>query len=64
MVHERTAKGKEHYLEELKEMVQEGKEPKEKVFAVFCHRHGVSIDQCKKYYDELITKGDLKEKRS
>jgi hypothetical protein len=46
----------EHYLEELKEMIQDKKMPKEKVFAVFCQRHGVSMDQCKEYYDKLVTK--------
>lgn len=54
--------GKKHYLNELKEMLQEGKEPKEKVFAVFCHRHGVSMDECKMYYDQLTAEGAVKEK--
>ncbi len=56
------AKGEKHYLEELKEMIQESNGPKEKVFAIFCHRHGVSIDQCKIYYDQLVSKGEVKEK--
>jgi hypothetical protein len=59
---EKAAKGENHYLKELKEMVQESKMPKEKVFAVFCHRHGVSMDQCKKYYDELVKRGEIKSK--
>jgi len=59
---EKMANGKKHYLNELKEMLQEGKEPKDKVFAVFCQRHGVSMDQCKKYYNELTAKGEVKEK--
>jgi hypothetical protein len=57
-----SAIGEKHYLKELKEMIQEGKEPKEKVFAVFCQRHGVSMDQCRVYYDKLVTKGEIKEK--
>ena len=54
---------KEH-LDELKEMVQERKEtePVEKVLTFFCHRHGISMDQCKKYYDQLVSNGDIKEK--
>ncbi len=49
-----------HYLEELKEMIQDKKMPKEKVFAVFCQRHGISMDQCKEYYDKLVTKDEIK----
>jgi hypothetical protein len=58
---EEIANKKKHHLSELKEMIQEGKMPKDKVFAVFCHRHGVSINQCGEYYDELIEKGEIKE---
>ena len=54
-------KGKEHHLSELKEMIQETKEPKEKVLAVFCQRHGVSMDQCRAYYDQLLAEGKIKE---
>jgi hypothetical protein len=57
---EKTPKGEKHYIKELKEMLQEGKEPKEKVLAVFCQRHGISMDQCRKYYDELMAKGEAK----
>ncbi len=56
------SKEREHYLEELRKMVKEEKGPKEKVFAVFCQRHGVPLDQCKGYYDELMAKGEIKEK--
>ena len=51
-----TAKGEKHYLKELKEMVRQQKkagEPAEKVFPVFCHRHGISMDECRKYYDKI-----------
>jgi hypothetical protein len=57
---EKTPKGEKHYIKELKEMLQEGKEPREKVLAVFCPRHGISMDQCRKYYDELMAKGEPK----
>ena len=55
-------KQKTHYLNELREMIQEGKEPMEKVFAVFCQRHGVPLDECKKYYDTLVAEGKVKQK--
>ena len=45
---------KEHYLGELKMMLQEGKEPKEKVLAVFCQRHGIPMEECRRYYNELL----------
>jgi hypothetical protein len=48
------AKGKKHYLEELKQMLKErGKEPEEKVMAIFCQRHGISLEECRKYRDKL-----------
>jgi hypothetical protein len=53
--------GEKHFVKELKEQLQESKEPKEKVFAVFCNRHGISMDECKKYYDQLASKGEIKE---
>ena len=59
-----SAIGKKHHLKELKEMLQE-KEPSEpigKVLATFCHRHGVPMDQCRKYYYELVAKGEIDEK--
>ena len=51
-----------NHLKELKEMIKEtkGKEPADKVMANFCHRHGVSMDTCKKYYDKLVAEGDIK----
>ena len=59
---EENASGKEHYLKELKEMIDEGKDPKDKIFAVFCQRHGISINECKKYYNELVRDGKSKKK--
>ena len=54
---------KEH-IQELKEMVQEKKpgEPMEEVLAKFCERHAVSLETCKKHYDRLVEKGEVKEK--
>ncbi len=55
-------KGEKHYLNELKEMIRDAKEPKEEVFATFCHRHGISLTQCRKYYEKLVSQGEIKEK--
>ena len=60
----KTIKRDKEHLEELKEMVQgrKEKEPVEKVLTMFCHRHGISMDQCKKYYDQLVANGEIEEK--
>ncbi len=52
---------KEH-IEELKEMIQDKKpnDPVEKVLTVFCERHAVSMDTCKKYYDQIVTQSKNK----
>jgi hypothetical protein len=52
------------HIKELMEMIQEKKpkEPVEKVLVKFCERHAVSLDTCKKYYDELVAEGKVKEK--
>ena len=54
-------KDKEH-VQELKEMIQQKqpKEPVEKVLAVFCERHAVSMNTCRKYYKHLVEKGEVK----
>ena len=57
---EKMSKGKKHYVEELKEMLQESKEPKDEVLAVFCERHGISMDECRKYYAEVTSKQETK----
>ncbi|MCW4017710.1 MAG: hypothetical protein NWF00_03390 [Candidatus Bathyarchaeota archaeon] len=51
------------HLTELKELVreQQGKASKEKILAIFCQRHGVSVEQCQKYYDQLVADGEIKE---
>ena len=55
---------KKHKIQELKEMVQERKhgEPVEKVLTLYCERHGISMDVCRVYYDQLVKKGEIKEK--
>jgi hypothetical protein len=52
------------HAKELKEMIQENKskEPLEKVISMFCTRHGLSMDTCRKYYSEMLAKGEIKEK--
>jgi hypothetical protein len=51
-------------VEELKGMIQEKEpgEPVEKVLVNFCSRHAVSMETCKKYYDRMVAKGEIKEK--
>jgi hypothetical protein len=53
---------KEH-VQELKAMVKERdpKEPVEKVLVKFCERHAVSLDACRKYYERMVEKGEVKE---
>ncbi len=58
---DKIARGQNHYLKELEDMVKEGKMPKEKVLAVFCQRHGIPMDKCKKLYDELAKKEKTEE---
>ena len=54
---------KEH-LDELKEMVNERKkgESAEEILTFFCHRHGIDMAQCRKYYDQLVANGEIKGK--
>jgi hypothetical protein len=58
-----SAKVEKNKLEELKQMIKE-KEPDEsaeKVLAVFCERHGISMGTCRYYYNLLVEKGEIKE---
>lgn len=52
------------HIQELKKMIQEKepKEPVEKVLVKFCERHAVSLDTCRKHYEKLVAKGEVKEK--
>jgi predicted solute-binding protein len=54
---------KEHE-QELLEMVKEKKKNQsaENVLSVFCQRHGLSLETCRLYYDELVAKGEIKKK--
>jgi hypothetical protein len=50
-------------IRKLKEMIQE-KEPDENVEQVlvkFCARSGVSLDTCRRYYQELVESGEINE---
>ncbi len=53
-----------HKIDELRQMVQEKtpNQPVEKVLAVFCERHGVTMGTCRYYYNLLLEKGEIKEK--
>jgi len=57
------AQGKKHYADELKEMIQErgASESVDEVLAVFCQRHGISLEECKKYHDQVAAELDEKE---
>ncbi|HLN45334.1 MAG TPA: hypothetical protein VK209_06470 [Candidatus Sulfotelmatobacter sp.] len=50
-------------IRELKEMIQQKPkdEPVEKVLVNFCERHAVTLGTCRKYYELLVEKGDIKE---
>lgn len=49
-------------IKELKEMIQEKKpdEPVEKVLVNFCSRHAVSMKTCRKYYERMVEKGEVR----
>lgn len=53
-----------HAKETLKEMIEDRKhgEPVEKVLTTFCQRYSVTMATCKSFYDELVAKGEIKEK--
>ncbi|MGE5637265.1 MAG: hypothetical protein ACM3WQ_01045 [Chloroflexota bacterium] len=50
-------------IRELKEMIQQKPkdEPVEKVLVNFCERHAITLGTCRKYYERLVEKGDIKE---
>jgi hypothetical protein len=52
-----------HKVKELKEMLQNKKpsEPTEKVLAVFCERHSISLNTCRIFYNQLVENGEIKE---
>jgi len=53
-----------HSKDDLKEMIAQRKpgQPIEEVLAIFCQRYGLTMDACRNYYDELVQKGEIKEK--
>jgi len=61
-----TEKMDKEHVQELKEMVLEKKprEPVEKVLAKFCSRHGVSLETCRIHYNNLVEKGEIKEREA
>lgn len=50
-----------HSKEALKEMLAQRKrdQPVEEVLAIFCERYGLSLSECRSYYDELVKKGEI-----
>jgi hypothetical protein len=57
-------KPENEHKQELQEMVNQKKpnQPVEQVLAVFCQRHGVTMDTCRVYYKQLVKEGKVKEK--
>ena len=53
-------------IKELKEMIEEKpiEEPVEKVLVKFCERHAVTLGTCRKYYQRLVEKGEVKNEQS
>ena len=52
----------EHSLNALREMLRDRKdEPAGEVLAVFCERYGLSIEECRRFYDMLVERGEIKE---
>ena len=53
-----------HKIQELREMVKEKNpnQPVEKVLAIFCERHSLTMSTCRYYYNVLVENGDIKEK--
>ncbi len=53
-----------HMIEELKEMVKakSSDQPVEEVLTVFCARHSLTMESCRYYYNQLVDKGEIKEK--
>ncbi len=49
-------------IQELKDMIREkpAGAPVEKVLVDFCERHAVSLGACRKYYELLVEKGEVK----
>ena len=57
-----TKKNDKEHLKELRAMIIEKKttEPLEEVLTKFCARHGVSMNTCRVYYDQLKDKSEVK----
>jgi hypothetical protein len=55
---------KQHKIQELKDMIKNRKpdEPIEEILTIYCQRHGISVEACRTYYDQLLRKGEIKEK--
>lgn len=55
---------KPHLDEHLKLMMSEKSknEPVEKLLTIFCHRHSISMAECREMYDKLVKQGQIKQK--
>ena len=55
---------KQHKAQELKDMIKNRKKDEsiEEVLVVYCQRHGISVDDCRIYYDQLVKAGEINKK--
>lgn len=55
---------KKHKIQELTDMLNDRKpnESVEEVLVTYCQRHGISLDDCRNYYNQLAKEGKIKEK--
>ncbi len=53
-----------HAKEALKEMIKDRKpnQQVEEVLAIFCQRYSLTMAACRTFYDDLVKKGEIKEK--
>ena len=53
-----------HKFKELKQMLldRDSDESAEEVLTKFCERHGISLKDCRVYYDQLVKEGEIKPK--
>ena len=56
-------KKEQEEMRKLKEMIQEkpGDETVEQILVKFCARSGVSLEECRRYYNHLVNSGEIKE---
>ena len=53
-----------HKAQEFKDMIKNRKpgETVDEVLVIYCNRNGISMEDCRGYYDKLVKTGEIKEK--